>query len=489
MASCPVTGTILAIDLGTSSIKLLAVSRTGEVVARVRVPHNTMRPSPDAAEQDVSGWWRNLGRGIRSLAAELRMDISAIAVTGQMHGLVVQDEHGRVLRPAITWQDQRSGTTLPRLLDTIAGTSGSIAAGYQAAIWHWLSQHEPERTRSVRRILLPKDEIIHRLTGKHVTDPSDAVGTGWFDPMTSKWNTRIVEAAGASIDHLPRIVPSGSVVGQLAASAARHLGLPSEVPIIIAGGDAAVGAFGAGATEPESPLLMLSTGCQVMLPSNQPRDAGGKGWQLWPAATIPGMSPWLEVGATLNGGSAIGWARATFGETNNDLSTQLPRRDDPVCIPHMIGERFPVERTGPSGAFFDLGPNHDRAALLRASIVGVAMATADAFVTMGGEISTDAPMLVGGGGVRDDAWVAAISRTFDRPIQLVMEPDLSAWGAARMAAAQLGWADPTIDPDALLPELRRIDRPAIRSGEAAERLARYRFLARLVPGHDTGGES
>ena len=463
---------VLAIDLGTSATKLLAVSCEGLVLGRDRLPHETHHPVPKAAEQDPEIWWRNLGSGVRRLVRELDRNVAAIAVTGQMHGLVLHDERSRPLRPAITWQDRRSTVTLASLLDSI-GASASISTGFQAASWHWLARAEPEVASRARRILLPKDEIIHRLTERHVTDPSDAVGTGWYDSIREEWNVAIVEAAGATVDLLPAIVPSGSVAGELSRDAAEHLGLQSGTPVVIAGGDAAVGAFGAGTTDPAKPLLMLSTGCQLVVPTEQPTQEPG--CHLWPAATRPGLPPWLRVGATLNGGSAISWARATF-----EAGATPPQGTDPIFVPYLSGERFPVVRTGSAGAFFNIGPSHDSASLLRACIAGVALAAADALVTMGAEISSDAPLLVGGGGTRDEAWVAAVSRAVDRPLHIVAEPDLSARGAARLTAATTGWVDPVANPESWLPEIRTVDRPSGGTNEPSIRLDRYRRFARLV---------
>lgn len=476
------TETILAIDIGTSSIKLLLVSRDGDVLARRRISHDTSHPVPEAAEQDPDVWWSNLADGIRHVTRVIRAGISALAVTGQMHGLVVHDAQGHVLRPAITWQDRRSESTLPHLLDSLAPVTPPVSAGFQAASWHWLAQAEPAVGARAQRVLLPKDEIIYRLTDRHVTDPSDAVGTGWFDPIAGTWDRRTVETAGARIDLLPEIVPSGSIVGELPPHAAMQLGLTPGIPVVIAGGDAAVGAFGAGATHESTPLLMLSTGCQLLVPTDETPSGNDHRWALWPAATVPGHAPWLRVGATLNGGSAIGWARSTFGD-------HLAPPDDsgPMFVPYLAGERFPVSRSSSTGAFFHLGGHHGPGHLLRAVFDGVALATADALAAMGGALSTDVPLLVGGGGVRDDAWVAAISTAFDRPLRVVSEADLSAWGAARLAASCLGWMDPNDEPEAWLPPIGEIERPAMAEGMALSRLERFRLLAKLVGLADEGG--
>ena len=474
MAHRTVTDTVLAIDLGTSASKLLAVDRSGSIIGRERIPHETHRPAPNAAEQSPDTWWRNLRRGIARLLANIPAgaSIAGIGVTGQMHGLVVHSDGGQALRPAITWQDRRSLTTLPGLLDGPSGmAAAAISPGIQAASWHWLTQSEPELAARAHRILLPKDEIVYRLTGSYVTDPSDAIGTGWFDPATRGWAAAIVEAAGARLDHLPPILPAGSIAGSLTGTAAADLGLPAGVPVVVAGGDAAAGAFGAGATNPATPLLMLSTGCQVLQPSNTRPGSNG-----WPSANPPGMPEWLRVATTLNGGNLVSWARATFGDPADT------RHDDLTFLPYLAGERSDELSSDAAGAFIGLRAHHDRPAMARAAIQGVTLAAADAFERTDGVIGGDAPMLVGGGGVQDDAWLASVARVFGRPLHVIAEPDLSAWGAARSTATALDWIDPAGDPGCWLPDQRPFlpDRKDVDA--APDRLRAFQRISRRVYG-------
>lgn len=460
---------ILAVDLGTSSIKLLLVSWSGEILERRRVPHATHRPAPGSAEQEPAEWWRNLRRGVLGLTGRHR--VSAIGVTGQMHGLVIHDDTGEVIRPAITWEDRRSADAIPTLRARHPDRP-PLAPGFQAASWHWLARTEPEIAARAASLLLPKDELIYRLTGRRVTDPSDAIGTGWYRPGVG-WDADAHATEGIDPGMLPEIVPAGAVAGPLTSAAAAALELEAGTPVVIAGGDAAVAAFGAGATDLATPLFLLSTGCQAL----QPAEAM-PAREAWPSANPPGLAKWLQATATLNGGNVVGWARETLGEPASLADPEL------AFLPYLAGERSAHLGSDASGAFDGLRARHDRAAMARAAIDGVSLALADAFARAEGRIGIDAPVLAGGGGTRDDDWLASLADALGRPVLAVTEPDLSAWGAARSVATALGWIDPVASPAAWRPATRTVE-PTIRADAADARLNRFRALAARLFGEGT----
>ena len=475
------TEAILAVDLGTSATKVLLVDRPGTIIGRHRVPHTTSHPAPDAAEQDPDEWWANLTDAARRLWEGLSdsVSVAAISVTGQMHGLVVHDDRGRAVRPAIIWQDRRSTETLPDLAKQVTSNdAASISPGYQAASWHWLAQRAPEIRATVRRLVLPKDEVIYRLIGEYVTDPSDAIGTGWFNASTGSWNAAVVEAAGGTVPMLPDVKPSGSIAGFLAARAAEALGLATGIPVVIPGGDAAVGAFGAGATDPATPLVMLSTGCQILQASDSNNIR-----QPWPSANPEGLPRWLNVATTLNGGNVVSWVRSTLGDASSEPS------DDLIFLPYLAGERSDELAPEAAGAFIGLREHHTRKDMVWSAIDGAALAVADAFEAISSEIATDTPMLVGGGGVRDDAWLAAMARVFSRPIHVISEPDLSAWGAARSAATALGWIDPAGSPESWRPSYRTLYPAPGDTIKAVPRLRRFQDLSHRLYGKAPGRTS
>ena len=462
------TEALLAIDLGTSSTKLLLVSRDGDIVARHRLPHATARPAPAAAEQDPAEWWGNVVSGVADLRASLPPDsrIAGIGVTGQMHGLVIHDAAGDVLRPAITWEDRRSSGALRALLGRVPDHP-PVAPGFQAASWHWLVATEPEIATRAAHLLLPKDEMVYRLTGRRLTDPSDAIGTGWSGDGAS-WDAEAISAAGIQPGMLPEIVPAGSIAGPLTRDEAARLGLEAGIPVVIAGGDAAVAAFGAGATDPAVPLLLLSTGCQALQSAVTKPEA-----DAWPSANPSGLPRWLRATATLNGGNVIGWARTTFGEPAGQADPEL------IFLPYLAGERSDVIPGDASGAFIGLREMHDRATIARAAIDGVSMALADAFERAGGRLGTNAPVLAGGGGTRDDAWLRSLTDALGRPVAAISEADLSAWGAARSTATTLGWIDPVASPESWRPAFRTIE-PSVTPEDVESRLTRFRKLAARV---------
>jgi xylulokinase len=466
---------VLAIDLGTSSIKLLAVDSAGRIIARARLPHDTLHVTPDAAEQDPGHWWASIQKGIRAIVRDAGSDgtIAAIGVTGQMHGLVIHNVDGTLPHPALIWQDRRSATsvaTLRRLVSALAASR--ISAGFQAASWHWLMLEEPDMVKRIARILLPKDEIIYRLTGEHVTDPSDAIGSGWFDPVAGTWDEATIAAAGANRDMLPRIIPSGTIAGALGPESAEAVGLDVGIPVVIAGGDAATAAFGAGATE-TSPLLLLSTGCQVLHPCSMRPET-----DFWPSALPAGMPQWLRVAATRNGGNVLDWARARFGPPS---VAPVP---DLVFLPYLAGERSEHIISDAAGAFCGLREHHGTPEMARAVVDGVALAVADAFAQIGGELGSEDPIFVGGGGARDAALLEGVTCAFDRPLEVIAEASLSAWGAARSVAVALDWIDPGTDPAAWRAAAHPVQPSRGNREMARERLSRFRDTAQRLYGVD-----
>ena len=484
------TELILALDLGTTSIKSVVVDRNGSVVDIDRNAHNTTRPINGVGEQDPGEWWSATRAIVSSVTARMegQETIAAVAITGQMHGLVLRDNDDALLGNAITWQDQRSAGTLPNLLgrlpaDHPARHGTTIAPGYLVASWHWLTQYDPDRAHRSERVSLPKDEIVYRLTGQHATDPSDAVGTGLFDVTTRDWDRVIADAAKLPLDFLPKIVPSGAVAGTIQPRAAAELGLKSGIPVIVAGGDAAAGAFGAGLTEPDQTLLMLSSGCQLLRPHTNRPAIQADGAFVWPSACPVGLPEWLEVGTTLNGGNAIDWASRTMypDHLEEELDGKLDRDDElsppPLFIPYLGGERAPISAEEASGAFLNLGPHHRSAGLIQAVAEGVTLAAADVYTRMGGQLGADQPLRVGGGGAQNRRWLNAISRIFAMPLDVMAVPDLSARGAARIAATTLGWFDPVADPGCWLPEIETIPAPPVNPEAAHSRLESFRTIA------------
>ncbi|MBA2246772.1 MAG: xylulokinase [Chloroflexia bacterium] len=444
---------VLAIDLGTSSVKALVVDQRGEIAGRGGATYPTHHPSPGFDEQEVDDW---LDATITATSAARRfapdVEIHAVSVTGQMHGTVLFDEHNQALGRAIVWSDRRAVDDLETLEQSLPADlrrriGGPLATGYQIASLHWLRQHQQRVWSRIRKILLPKDALILLLTGIAATDPSDAVSTGLFDAERGQWDSSILDALELNPDWLPPILPSGTPIVPLAAAAAGALGIPAGIPVIVAGGDAPVAAVGTGVTSARSALVVLSTGAQIVRPtSSYTPDPDGR-WHTWPAA-VPGGggdTGWNRVGAVLNSGRAVNWLHGLIGgsgtvrELVDTAALAPPGAYGLLFLPYLAGERSPILDPHARGAFMGLTARHGPEHLTRAVLEGVTFSIADAMDRFSREDAPPTMIHLGGGGSSAPIWRQIIGDVIGAPIQTSDLTDTSAFGAARIAAHTLGW--------------------------------------------------
>ncbi len=436
---------ILALDLGTSSLKALLVDRDGRELASARHPYPTTHAEPCFAEQDPEAWWRAAVAAVAEVRG--RGEIVAIAITGQMHGTLVLDAERRPLAPAIIWTDARSTVEAARLTERIGATrfnalAGSpLSPGFQAATLAWLRDRRPEVWQRCDTVALPKDWLAWRLTGTLATEPSDAAGTLLLDSGHRTWSAPILEALELDRQRLPPILTSGAVLGTLSANAARALALSRTTPVILAGGDAPCAAIAGGASTPDRALVLLSTGAQVIQTSAayEP-DTDGR-LHVWPSA-MPGEPMWNRMGATLNAGLACEWLARLTGEsvpTLLDLAAAAPASaGGPLFLPYLIGERTPLMDTGARGSIVGLHATHGPADLARAVAQGIAFALSEALHVVVERAPRPTEVLLGGG-ARHPLWPRLLADTFGVPVRPLAIADLSALGAAMLAAHHLDW--------------------------------------------------
>ena len=440
---------ILALDLGTSSLKALLVAPDGRLLSTARHPYPTAHPKPGFAEQAPEEWWRSAV----SAVAEVRGagKVAAIAVTGQMHGTVLLDERRQPVGPAIIWADERSAREVEFLTARIGAEQLSrlcgspLFTGVQAATLAWLRAKQPGRWRQVKKLLLPKDWLAFRLTGTMATEPSDAAGTLLFATEGREWAASLLDALALDRDQLPDLIASGSVANGLAAEAAKELGLPAGTPVVLAGGDAPCGAVAAGATDPAHAVVLLSTGAQVMLTATTyAPDPSGR-VHVWPAS-LPGPPRWNRMGATLNAGLAVEWAgKITRRDAPEDILDQAARvpagAGGLLFLPYLIGERTPLMDPGARGSFVGLRASHGAAELARAVVEGIAFSLHEALNAVAAATAAPEEVLLGGGGARHPLWSRLLADTFGLPVKTLAVADLSAYGAALLAAHHLNWVD------------------------------------------------
>ena len=497
---------VIAVDLGTSSVKVLGVTEDGVVRSAASAAYPTHRPSPGHAEQDPADWWQATITATRTIlaslgdAAEL---VAAVGVTGQMHGTVLVDDALRPLRPAIIWSDQRGAAAAERLNaqigpDRMTAITGSrLVSGYQASTLSALRDAAPSALDDAASVLLPKDWLRARLTGGLTTDPGDAASTGLFDIRARTWSDELLAAAGVRAGHMPGVRESTHSAGTLTSAAAEALGLPAGIPVATGSGDAPAAALGCGAVRPGDAMLTLSTGTQAWLPTTElPADPDPR-LQTFCTALAPGEGAgWARVAATLNGGSALAWAAATLGFGSDRALIAAAAGSPPgagglLFLPYLDGERTPLFDASARGSFVGLAARHTRADLARAVLEGVTLAGALAWQWLVAAGPIPDTLRLAGGGAGSTFWCQLVSDCYGLPVQVQRITDQSARGVAALALAMLdrrspvevvaGW--PARSAQAFVPEPSRVALYAERRALLARGYEALRpVVARLADG-------
>lgn len=443
---------ILAIDLGTSSVKTLIVARSGSILGRGQASYPTSHPRDGFDEQHPDDWFHGIvaaTTGARRFAPLATID--AIAITGQMHGTVMLDRDRLPLHSAVIWSDRRSAELLTeigaRLGTALAATiGGPLSTGYQATTLAWFQQHRPHLWHEIRHVLLPTDYIGLLLTGAIATDPSNAVSTGLFASGRGDWDTAVLAQLEIPAEWLPTIVPTGSQVGLLAPAMAEILELPRQCPVYLAGGDAPVAAVGGGVLTAADAMIVMSTGAQVTRPAARYAPHPGGSWHTWPSARPLGAdgAAWIDVGATLSGGRAIAWVHRLLAPQSS-LSDFIALADaapvgsgNLLFLPYLAGERSPLNDPLARGAFIGLGEGHGPEHHVRAVLEGIALSLADVLDRMTQGRDRPERIVLGGGGASRDMRQLMAS-VLGIPLTIPPSEASSALGATMVGAHALGW--------------------------------------------------
>jgi xylulokinase len=447
----------LGLDLGTSSLKAVALDNHGYLVASIPSAYPISRQHLYWAEQSPADWWVALASTIRDLTARgVRLDsLAAVGLTGQMHGLVLLNAHGDPLGPCQTWADARcvrDARLVERRIgrERLLSITGSRAyTSATAAKLLWVRRHDPDSWRAARHALLPKDYLRFRLTGELATDVSDASGMQLCAIAARDWSPDLLDALDIPRMLLPPIVESTAITGWVSAEAARATGLPVGVPVVAGGGDAECAAIGLGLLgEPGDRRLALATlgtaGQFFAVPPGPAIDPTGQLQTLCHA--VPGR--WHVMRAILAGGSALDWLASVLMPDTDRSAAVATLLDEAAAIPpgahgllflpHLDGTRTPNMNPFPCGAFIGLRPDCTRACLTRAAVEGIALALReglDAARSIGVPIER---IRLAGGAFRHPLLARIHTDVFGLPVELGAPEDASALGAALLAAAGIG---------------------------------------------------
>lgn len=395
---------VIGIDLGTSGVKVALLDTQGQVLAVESAPLQVSRPHPLWSEQDPESWWLATDMAMQALAQRHNLaDVQAIGLSGQMHGATLLDAQQQVLRPAILWNDGRSGEQCRQLEQQVPDartiTGNLMMPGFTAPKLLWVQQHEPEIFTRVAKVLLPKDYLRWRLSGDFATDMSDAAGTMWLDVAQRDWSDKLLQACGLHRSQMPKLFEGNQVTGTLRPDIARRWGMQS-VPLVAGGGDNAAGAVGVGMVEPGQGMLSLGTSGVYFLVSD--------GYLSNPQRAVHSFchalpQRWHLMSVILSAASCLDWAAKLTGcEDVPQLLAEAERASSDVSpvwfLPYLSGERTPHNNPQAQGAFFGLTHQHGRPELARAVLEGVGFALAegmDAVHECGVQPKT--VMLIGGG--------------------------------------------------------------------------------------------
>ncbi|WP_102108496.1 xylulokinase [Oceaniglobus roseus] len=477
----------LGLDVGTSAVKAVLVSEEGVLRAQSSVPLTLQTPRAHWCEQDPAAWWAAVVAACRELAAAhpaLWAAVKGIGLSGQMHGAVLLDRAGAVIRPAILWNDSRAHAECEAMAEadpTLGETGGAPALpGLTAPKLLWLKTHEPEAFGRIAHMLLPKDYIGLRLHGRHVTDHSDAAGTLLYDQAARAWSAPLCALAGAEAGGLPEIRESAGEAGRLTGGAAAELGLAPGLPVTAGAGDTAVGAVGIGAVAAGDAVLSVGTSGQLFVPTADYRPAPGSVVHSF-AHAVPGL--WYQMAAMLNGARPMAWFSETAGVGVGDLLAEAAEaREAPLFLPYLTGERTPHGDPHIRGGFFGIGTNTTRGQMMRGVVQGVAFSFADGAEALAAGGTRPRSFLAVGGGTRSDLLMQTISDLLEVEIARAAGAAAGpAFGAARLAAVMTGaasWGDLAVRPG-----IERSFRPdASRKAFLSEKLAAFRQLYAALKG-------
>lgn len=435
----------LGIDVGTSEIKTLLLDESSKIVAVAGAPLTVQRPQPHFSEQDPESWWQALNQALsllRAQAGERWKEVRAIGLSGQMHGAVLLDKQGKVLRPCILWNDTRSAAQCEQLTQRapeLHQVAGNLAMpGFTAPKLLWVAEHEPEVFAQIAHVLLPKDYLRWRMTGEFISDMSDSAGTLWLDVARRDWSDSLLAACGLNRDMMPRLVEGSEPGGQLKDDIASEWGLSSDIVLAGGGGDNAASAVGIGAVKTGDAFISLGTSGVLFAVNDRFRPNPQSAVHAFCHA-LP--QRWHQMSVMLTAASALRWLcnllncdEATLMAEVSQLDAAA-RRTAPLFLPYLSGERTPHNDPYAQGMFSHLTHDVDRARLGYAVIEGVTFGLMDGLQVLyeaGAEL-TECSLV--GGGARSATWAQLIADVLNIPI--ITHEGGEAGGA--LGAARLAW--------------------------------------------------
>ncbi|WP_069999757.1 xylulokinase [Cellulosilyticum sp. I15G10I2] len=443
----------LGIDVGTSSVKVIVMDKQGVIIESASEKYPLSFPKPLWSEQNPEDWWQGTADAIKKICTKnpgLGEQIEGISFSGQMHGLVILDEAGEVLRPSILWNDGRTQKQCDYLNDIIgrdklSAYTGNIAlSGFTGPKVMWVKENEPEIFDKIAHILLPKDYIRFRLTGEYKIDAADAAGTLFFDVKNKAWSKEMVDILSIKPEWLPEVYNCYEVTGIVQKDVADELGISDKAKVIGGGGDQAVGAVGTGTVASGVVSVALGTSGVVFASVDDYKVDKENRMHSFNHAN----GKFTQMGVMLSAAYSLQW---WVEEVNKDIQAENPYkvlRDEAakvpagseglIFLPYLSGERTPHADVNATGVFIGLKPSHTRGHMTRAVMEGVGYGLRDSLEILKDMQIPIHEMRITGGGVRNELWVEILASIFNYELNIVEASEGPAYGASVLAAVGCG---------------------------------------------------
>ncbi len=451
----------LGIDVGTSGTKTLAMRRDGRIMASATAEYPLSNPRPGWSEQDPEDWWQATIKTVRAVLKKGKIkpaDVSGIGLSGQMHGSVFLDSRQHVIRPAILWNDQRTGAECTDIESRAGGRAALIElvanpalTGFTAPKILWLRKHEPKHYERVKQVLLPKDYVRFRLTGEFATEVSDASGTLLLDVRNRRWSKTLLDLLQLDPAILPKVYESEEVSGNLSAASGKLLGLPAGVSVVGGGGDQAAGAVGNGIVRRGVISATMGTSGVVFAHSDAVQyDPQGRLHTFCHAV----RGKWHIMGVVLSAGGSLQWYRNRLGES--EVAAAKRKKVDPYEIitaeaqaapsgseglfflPYLTGERTPHADPHARGAWVGLTLRHGRSHLVRSILEGATYALRDSLEIIRAMQVPVQEVRLSGGGARSRFWRQMQADIYGARTVTTNSAEGPAYGVALLAAVGTG---------------------------------------------------
>jgi len=443
---------VLGIDVSTTATKAILVDGSGSVRGTGTAEYGLSMPHPLWSEQDPALWWAATCAAIpRALATAgaSAADVEAVGLTGQMHGAVLLDAAGAVIRPAILWNDQRTGAECDEIRERVGVerlieiTGNDALTGFTAPKLLWVRNHEPGAWRRLAKVLLPKDEVRRQLTGEMAMDAADGSGTLLFDLGARTWSPEVLAALELDPSWFPPTFEGPAITGRLTAAAAQATGLRAGTPVVAGGGDQAANGVGVGAIDEGVVALSLGTSGVIFAATRSPiHEAQGRVHAFCHA--VPGR--WHLMSVMLSAAGSFRWFRdalapgEAFGELAASAGEVEAATDGLHFLPYLTGERSPHPDPQARGAFVGLTTAHDRRHLTRAVLEGVAFGLRDGLdLMLAAGMPRPAQIRASGGGLASPTWRQILADVLDVELVTTSTTEGAAFGAATLAAVGVGW--------------------------------------------------